>query len=294
MPIYKINFNHLFYFLTIAQEGTIVAASKKLHMTQPALSQQLKTLELDLGKELFDRQGRRLVLNDFGEMVKDYATKIFRQSDEMIQALSSDQVQFKKTLKIGVVPWVPKTFLYEVIRPLLINPYLQVVTTEGGLNKMAKDLLSGDVDMVLSDSPYGGKSKKLSNVRLRSEEIVCVAARKLKLKGDFPQVLEGKRLINFPENCLSSDKVYQYLDRKKVDYDIAGDFHALELMLEVVERGAAIGFFPKSYISGPLKKKGLSELGTLEKMKFSYWAIVSKDLSEEGIVRDLMKEVRKG
>lgn len=254
----------------------------------------MKTLEIDLGKDLFDRQGKRLVLNDFGLMVKDYATKIFRQSDEMIQALSSDQMQFKKNIRIGVVPWVPKTFLYEVIRPLLINPYLQVETLEAGLGKLAKDLISGEVDMVLSDAPYGGKSKKLSNIRLRSEEILCVAAKKLKLRGDFPDVLEGKRLINFPENCLSSDKVYQFLEKKKVDYEVAGDFHALELMLEVVERGAAIGFFPKSYVSGAIKKKGLVELGVLEKARFSYWAIVSKDLNEDSLIRDIMSDVRKG
>ncbi len=63
--MYKINFNHLYYFLTISKEGSIVKASKKLHMTQPALSHQLKSLEIDLGKKLFDRVGRRLILRAY-------------------------------------------------------------------------------------------------------------------------------------------------------------------------------------------------------------------------------------
>ncbi len=293
VPIYKINFNHLYYFLTIAQEGTIVAASKKLHMTQPALSQQLKVLELDLGRELFDREGRHLVLNDFGVLVKDYATKIFRQSDEMIQALSSDQLRFSKTIMMGVVPWLPNNFLYEAIKPLLINPYLQIHTLEGDLELLTQKLLSGDIDMILADSPYSGKSRKVTSMRLLSEDIVCVAAKNLKLKGKFPKNLEDKRLLNFPGQCLSSDKVFQFLDRKKVDYELAGDLHALDLMLEVVERGAAVGFFPKSYIGPKVKAKTVKVLGNLEKLKFSYWAILSRDFSEQGILRDLVQELKK-
>ena len=51
--MYKINFNHLYYFLTISKEGSIVKASKKLHMTQPALSHQLRLLEEDLGNTCY-------------------------------------------------------------------------------------------------------------------------------------------------------------------------------------------------------------------------------------------------
>lgn len=291
--IYKINFNHLYYFLTIAEEGTIVAASKKLHMTQPALSQQLKSLELDLGKDLFERKGRKLVLNDFGFLVKDYATKIFRQSDEMLQALSSDQLHFSKTIRVGVLPWVPQSFIYDVIKPLLINPYLKINTQQGSIEDLTSELLSGNIDLAVTDAPYSGKgSKKLTNFRLKSEDIYCVGSKNLKLKGRFPEILRGKRLVNFPSQCLSSDKVNQFLDRKKIDFDLAGEFHNLSLSLELVQRGAALGFFPHSTIKDALKNKTLKSLGKLENGKFSYWILVSKKTGGESVVSQLIKELR--
>ena len=66
--MYRINFNHLYYFLIISKEGSIVKAAKKLNITQPALSHQLRLLEEDLGKKLFDRVGKRLVINSDGRI----------------------------------------------------------------------------------------------------------------------------------------------------------------------------------------------------------------------------------
>jgi LysR family transcriptional activator of nhaA len=117
--LYKINFNHLYYFLTISKEGSIVKASKKLHLTQPALSHQLKILEQDLGKNLFDRVGRRLIINKDGESVKAYASKIFRHSEEMIQFLKSDDDDFIQIVKVGTVPWLSKDQTYDFLEPLV-------------------------------------------------------------------------------------------------------------------------------------------------------------------------------
>ena len=62
-----LNYHHLLYFWTVARAGTISAASKELHLSQPTISTQLKTLEESLGQKLFARQGRKLVLTDVGQ-----------------------------------------------------------------------------------------------------------------------------------------------------------------------------------------------------------------------------------
>lgn len=81
------NFNHLYYFWTIAHEGSIKKASQKLNLTQPGLSSQLKALETRFNKKLFDRKTRKLVLNDTGKIVLDYCSRIFNLSDEMELAI---------------------------------------------------------------------------------------------------------------------------------------------------------------------------------------------------------------
>ena len=64
-----LNYHHLLYFWTVAKEGGISKAAKKLHLAQPTLSSQIKKLESSVGAKLFDRSGRALVLTDTGQMV---------------------------------------------------------------------------------------------------------------------------------------------------------------------------------------------------------------------------------
>lgn len=261
-------------------------------MTQPALSQQLKTLEYDLGKNLFDRKGRRLVLNEFGSLVREYGNKIFRQTEEMLQVLSSDSLEFTKTFRIGAVPWIPKNILYDFIRPVIINPYIRIESQNQEMEVLISRLRNSQLDMILSDSPYTGRVKNLVSHRLNTEPIVCVSSTKVKLRGKFPDVLDGKRIVNFPESCLTSDKIIQFLDRKKVDTQIIGDFSDLEFSLFTVLKGGALGFFPKSYVAQAVKEKKLKSWGELDKIKFSLWAVTRKDYRKEGLISSVMDEFR--
>jgi LysR family transcriptional regulator, transcriptional activator of nhaA len=57
-----LNYHHLLYFWTIVREGSVSAASRKLRLAQPTVSEQLKELESALGVKLFHRRGGRLAL----------------------------------------------------------------------------------------------------------------------------------------------------------------------------------------------------------------------------------------
>ena len=61
-----LNYHHLLYFWTVAKEGSITKACDKLHLSQPTISNQLKTLEQSIGHPLFQRSGRQLVLTEMG------------------------------------------------------------------------------------------------------------------------------------------------------------------------------------------------------------------------------------
>ena len=64
-----LNYHHLLYFWTVAREGSIARATRKLHLTQPTISAQIHRLEESLGERLFVRSGRRLVLTEVGQVV---------------------------------------------------------------------------------------------------------------------------------------------------------------------------------------------------------------------------------
>ena len=86
-----LNYHHLLYFWTVARAGTIAAASKELHLSQPTISSQLKTLEDALGERLFQKHGRRLALTDVGRTTYRYADDIFRLGRELQEAVSTER-----------------------------------------------------------------------------------------------------------------------------------------------------------------------------------------------------------
>jgi LysR family transcriptional activator of nhaA len=181
--MYKLNFNHLHYFLTISEEGSIVKAAKKLNMTQPSLSHQLKLLEQDLGKKLFDRVGRSLQLNSEGYLVKDYAMSIFRQTEEMLEVVKSQVSHKIKIIKIGAVSWLSKDQIYEIIKPLIFSPYVKIILKTAPLEELLRELNGNKLDLIFCDSPYSGRYRKLTGHKIYSDPIYCVSHKKSKPKG---------------------------------------------------------------------------------------------------------------
>ena len=70
------------YFLMIADEKQVSAAAKKLYMSQPPLSQQLKNLEASVGEKLFERSGKYLEMTEAGKVLYKYAIQITQLLEE--------------------------------------------------------------------------------------------------------------------------------------------------------------------------------------------------------------------
>ena len=76
------------YFQVVAQEGSVTRASRRLHVSQPALSRMIRRLEEELGVDLFDRAGKSIVLNSSGEV-------FLRRVNTALDALSSGQMELR-------------------------------------------------------------------------------------------------------------------------------------------------------------------------------------------------------
>lgn len=81
------------HFIALARAGSFVKAADALHMTQPALSRSIKSLEDDFGKQLFDRIGKRIELNSFGQEVLARSHTLMEYAQQLKdfgRSLSSD------------------------------------------------------------------------------------------------------------------------------------------------------------------------------------------------------------
>lgn len=288
--MYKINFNHLHYFLTIAKEGSISKAAKVLHITQPALSHQLRILEEDLGIKLFDRVGKRLVINEHGDKVQDYANKIFRQSEEMMAYINSDHEEAVKVIKVGAVSWISKDQIHNFIKPLLFNQNIKVEVFHKSVEELLNDVESDLIDVALCDAPYSDRSKALSGHFISNDDIVCVAKGKEYFKGRFPKCLNNKKLVNYSQACLLGDYIDQFIRKNELDVQTVGSFDDISLISIAAQTGPIAAFLPKTVVKQALKSKELVTLGTLKNYKFSLWAITKKDIPNDGLLSELLKK----
>lgn len=91
------------YFVTIADEGSISAAARKLYMTQPPLSVQIQQLEKELGAALFERGHHRLRLTDAGRTLYRHATTLLALSRAAAEDVRAQQADNHGILRLGMV-----------------------------------------------------------------------------------------------------------------------------------------------------------------------------------------------
>lgn len=93
---------HLHYFLAIASHESMSEAAEALHVSQPALSTSLRDLEKELGATLFDRHGKRLVINDNGRYLAQRAQAALAILDEAKQSIRTNASTRARTVNCGM------------------------------------------------------------------------------------------------------------------------------------------------------------------------------------------------
>jgi LysR family transcriptional activator of nhaA len=121
----QLNYHHLRYFWSVAKEGNLTRAARQLHVSQSALSAQIKQLEADLGQQLFHRTGRTLTLREAGRVALAYADGI------------------------GAVATASRNFQENFIRPVLDRDDVELALVSGSLPELLARLRLHSIDLVL-------------------------------------------------------------------------------------------------------------------------------------------------
>lgn len=186
------------YFLTIAEEGQITGAAKRLHMAQPPLSQQLKLLENELGFKLVERGSRSIQLTDAGKILRNRAEQILELTDAAMKELKDFNEGLNGTLSIGTVSSSGATFLPDRIRKFNEKfPGVCFEIWEGNTYRILEILNSGIIEIGIVRTPFNVND--FNSIPLPSEPMVAAAVESLyedNCEGDVGiSFLTGKPLI---------------------------------------------------------------------------------------------------
>lgn len=146
----RLNFHHLHYFWAVAREGNLTRAAQQLHVSQSALSSQIRQLEDQLGQALFTREGRSLHLTEAGRLALGYADTIFAAGQELTALLRDGQIQERQVLRIGAVATLSRNFQESFIAPLLGRNDVELSLQSGSLDDLLTRLGLHALDVVLS------------------------------------------------------------------------------------------------------------------------------------------------
>ncbi len=136
-------------FATVAEVGGVTRAAGLLHLTQSAVSMQLKRLEEALGRALFDRSGRRVTLTADGEQLLGYARRMLALNDEVW--LRFTDAAFEGEITLGV----PNDVVYPALPPVLQRfhaeyPRMKVSLVSSYTERLKQMFRRGDCDLILT------------------------------------------------------------------------------------------------------------------------------------------------
>lgn len=136
--------------LAVAEQGSFLAASHKLSITQPAVSKAVQEVEEIIGHPVFDRMARGVMINPFGRAVVERGMAMM----SLVERLSDDMVQIEHgqagTLIIGALPTAASSVLPPTLGRLRItNPELNIRIVQGRTAELMPDLESGRLDLIV-------------------------------------------------------------------------------------------------------------------------------------------------
>jgi LysR family transcriptional activator of nhaA len=195
-----LNYHHLRYFRVIAGELNLTRAARKLNLSPPALSVQLKQLEESLGHTLFERLPGGLVLTEAGRVALDYADSIGRAGEELMDVMRHRVGARRQVLRVGAVATLSRNFQLEFLKPALKRPDVELVLRSGSLAELLLAMQMHEVDLVLSNEAVRRDAERpWHSHRLADQAVALVGSaewknKRLKFPDDFtdvPLVLPG-------------------------------------------------------------------------------------------------------
>lgn len=154
------------YFTAIVEEGTLTGAARRLNMTQPPLTAQLKLLEEELKCPLFTRDGKRLHLTEAGHHFYERAQRILGMCDAAVTEMADFQEGAAGTLRIGVISSVKdQLFPRWICRFWKKYPNIRYEIYSANTYQLLDHLQNGQIDLALVRTPFSKTQMDILHIK---------------------------------------------------------------------------------------------------------------------------------
>lgn len=232
------------HFLKVAELASFTRAAEQLGMSQPALSRSVARLEEELGRPLFERQTRRIVLTDSGGLLVDRARKMLALADDTKAEIRDDAEAGR--IRVAAIPTVAPYFLPASLQWFQKEfPRVQVIVQEDTTDQLLKKVADGDVELAIAAQPI--LAKHLEVEPLFEEELLLVTGRNHPLarkKVIRPEDMEGYPFVLLGEAHCLADNVMSYCRQQAFHPVSVERTSQLAMVQELVALGHGISLVP--------------------------------------------------
>lgn len=262
-----LNLYQLQSFVTVISEGSMTGAADKLFLTQPAISQQIRNLEEDLGVDLLVRGVRQIKPTLQGEVLFDYAKRILQLSQQAEVAVKAMGAELSGQLKVGTLDSIGVQLMSPIVSRLLKhNPELNIKVEYGRGEELIRRFNQDEIDILILpevESEFSAKLAEAEKKFLFKEEMWLVGTGK---DSDMPKQIDVAEYTRYPiilftgEYPHFNESLNRMLKEAKVEMSPTFESTNVGTLKRVVESGLGWGFLPSLAIKKQVRMGRLNHV----------------------------------
>jgi DNA-binding transcriptional LysR family regulator len=229
-------------FTVVAAEGSFAAAAARVSLTQAAVGQQMRALEAELRRPLFERQGKAVVLNEAGRALVPQVRRLLAQYDQLL-APPAEADAMAGTVNMGGVVSAVRPLIQATLRLKARYPALELHVSAAKSIELVERVAAGDLDAAVVVREPGSNRPDLAWTPLYGEAMVLLVPRKLE-EAPLRTLLQSQPFIRFDPSQHTGRLVERTLKRLRARPQEYLELNALETMVELVRSGLGITLVP--------------------------------------------------
>jgi LysR family transcriptional activator of nhaA len=271
-----LNYNHLYYFHVVASEGSFANAAEKLGVTQPTISEQVKTLERTLGATLFERQPAGLRLTDEGRVAFEHTAVMFRAGARLREVVGREDSG--RMLRVGISSIVGRTTSTSFFLPLLgIAGVVPSLRTQDPV-ELVRDLRSGELDLVvLETEPSTAMRSSLEIARLDAITLDAVASPKTAPSREWANL----GFVHYRASSPFRASIDAYLEANTLRPKFVGEAEDALFLLDAAAREGYVAFVPRTVAHAAIESGQLARIASIEGAATLFALHACTDLARE-------------
>ena len=244
-------------FVAIAESGTFTAGALRVHVTQAAISMQIRQLENEIGAKVFVRAPRHVILTEAGEQLLRRARHILREHDAALDEIAELAGAERGRLRIGSASAMVLTDqLPGILKELRKqHPAAEIAVTSGTSEVLVDQILAGEVDVAFVSLPVDVRGIKTE--RLSDDQLVAIASPRHKLAKQrtiSAYTLAGERLILGERGGNTRRLIDQFFAQAGVTLRVAMELSRQQAIKRMVEEDMGVGIVPLQSVKEEVEK----------------------------------------